>query len=143
MATNTTDLYKACKEIVDEIQTISSIRSAPEDPPDKPALFPFVVTYPESGTYRQGPARVMTGLHNILIELHVARKDLPRDYATIMNLIDVIPYELNLLLNDGGFSTIQTWDNIEYVLGTLMWNGVETLGVRYTMTEVKIHKGLT
>ena len=143
MATNTTDLKKACIEIVEELQTISRIRSAPETPPVKSHLFPFVVTYPASGTYKQGPARVMTGLHNIVIELHVSAKDKPRGYGVIMDLVDVIPYELNLLLNAGGFSTIQTWDSIDYVLGSFAWMDVDTVGVKFTMIDVKVTKGLT
>ena len=139
----TTDLRDACVEIVEEIQTISGIRSAPEVPPESTDLYPFVVTYPGGGDYHQGPAQVMTGMHNITVELHVERKDLPRNYSTVLDLIDVIPYELMKLLNAGGFSTLSTFGNIEYSFGAMSWNEVETIGVRYTITDVKVQTTIT
>ena len=139
----TTDLRDACIEIVEEIQTISGIRSAPEVPPESTDLFPFVVTYPGAGNYHQGPFKVMTALHNITVELHVEKKDLPRNFGTVMDLIDVIPYELMKLLNASGFSTISTFGNIEYSFGTMSWNDVETIGVRYTITDVKVQTTIT
>jgi len=137
-----TDLKAACIEIVNEIQTIPGIRSAPEEPPESTELYPFVVTYPGTGTYHQGPAVVLTGLHDITIELHVARRDLPRNYTTVLDLIDQIPYELQKLLNAGGYSTIKTFGDIEYTFGAMSWGGVDTIGVRYTITQVKTQTGL-
>ena len=139
----TTDLRDACIEIVEEIQTISGIRSAPEVPPESTDLFPFVVTYPGAGNYHQGPFKVMTALHNITVELHVEKKDLPRNFGTVMDLIDVIPYELMKLHNASGFSTISTFGDIEYSFGALSWGDVETIGVRYTITDVKVQTTIT
>jgi len=136
-------LKDAVKEIVDELQTIKDIRRVPDNPPENNDQFPFAVAYPISGFYTQGPAMVMTGLHSVNVELHVSRKDLPRDFALVMDLIDQIPQELMSLLNDGGFSEIQTFGEIPYTFGPLSWAGVDTLGVTYTIENVKVQTDLS
>ena len=136
-------LKEAVAEIVDELQTISGIRRVPDAPPENNEQFPFAVVYPITGLYTQGPAQLMKGLHSVNIELHVARKDLPRDFSLVMDLIDEIPYELMKLLNDGGYSELDTIGVIEYTFGPLSWAGIETLGVTYTITGVKVQTAIT
>lgn len=136
-------LKDAVKDIVDELQTISDIRRVPDAPPENNSQFPFAVVYPISGIYTQGPAMVMTGLHSVNIELHVSRKDLPRDFALVMDLIDQIPQELMALLNDGGFTNLATFGEIPYTFGPLSWAGVDTLGVTYTIENVKVQTDLS
>ena len=134
-----TQLLDAIGEIIDEIKTISGIRAAPDVPPENNDLFPFVLVYPDYGVYEYGmPIGYERALHNIAIELHIARKDLPRDYSTVMSLIDEIPIELGKLLKASGFSNLQTWESIEYNFQSMNYAGVETLGVRYTINGVKI-----
>lgn len=131
-------LKDAVAEIVDELQTISGIRRVPDAPPENNDQFPFAVVYPLTGTYEQQMTRLMKGLHSINIELHVARKDLPRDFSLVMELIDTIPTELMALHAAGGFSYLATFGIIEYTFGPLSWAGVDTLGVTYTINNVKI-----
>ena len=138
-----TQLLDAIGEIIDEIKTISGIRSAPDEPPESTDLFPFVVVYPGSGVYEVGnPIGYTRALHNIVIELHVARKDLPRNYSTVMSLIDEIPIELGKLLKASGFSDLSTFESIEYSFLPMSYGGVDTLGVQYTITDVKIQVSL-
>ena len=85
----------------------------------------------------------MRALHSINIELHIARQDLPRDYAKVMDLIDVIPWELMKKLKDGNFTALDTFGQINYIFGPLSWGGVDTLGVTYTMTNVKVKTTIT
>ena len=136
-------LKDAVAEIIDELQTISGIRRVPNDPPENNDQFPFAVVYPIRGLYTQGPATLMKGLHSVNVELHVAQKDLPRDFSLVMDLIDEIPYELMKLLNDGGFSNLATIGQIDYTFGPLSWAGVPTLGVTYTITGVKVETEIT
>lgn len=136
-------LKDAVAEIVDELQTISGIRRVPDAPPENNEQFPFAVVYPLTGTYQQEMTHFLKGLHSINIELHVARKDLPRDYAQVMELIDTIPYELTKKLKDGEYSNLATLGVIEYVFGPLEWAGVPTLGVTYTINNVKIETAVT
>ena len=136
-------LKDAIDEIIDELQTISGIRRVPEEPPENNSAFPFAVVYPGSGVYQFGPPPLMRALHEINIELHVARKDLPRDYLKVMDLIDTVPSELWNLLRTSGFSNLETFGNINYLFGPLSWGTVDTLGVTYTMTEVKIQSDVS
>jgi hypothetical protein len=85
----------------------------------------------------------MKGLHSINIELHVARKDLPRDFAQVMDLIDEIPYQIMKLRKDGLLTSMATFGPITYIFGPLSWSGVETLGVTYTIEEVKVEREIT
>jgi len=137
-----TDLKDAIDEILDEIRTIKEIRRVPEQPPENNDVFPFVVGYPSSGVYTGRP-NYMRGLHNIAIELHVARKDLPRDYSKVMDLIDEIPYQLQKLQVDSGYSTVITFGEIEYTFGVLEWAGIETLGVTYIINTTKLETAIT
>ena len=136
-------LKDAVAEIIDELLTISGIRRVPDAPPENNDQFPFAVVYPLTGTFVGGPATLMKGLHGINIELHVARKDLSRDYAQIMDLIDEIPWQLMKLRNDGKLTNMATFGAITYTFGPLSWAGVETLGVTYTINETKIEREIT
>jgi len=134
-------LKDAVAEIIDELQTISGIRYAPDELVESAnEQFPFAVVYPLTGRYTVGPSTLMKGLHGINIELHVARKDLPRDFSTVMKLIDEIPYQIDKLRKDGKLTAMSTFGDITYTFGPLSWSGVETLGVTYTIEEVKVER---
>ena len=135
-------LKDAIDEIIDELQTITDIKRVPDEPPESANQFPFAVVYPLTGDYKFGPPPLMRALHNINIELHVARRDLPRDYLSVMEIIDVIPKELWNKLRVSGFTYLDTFggedSGITYQFGPLSWGGVDTLGVTYTIPMVKI-----
>ena len=128
----------ALLEIVREIKNVRDIRRVPDTPPESNDQFPFVVVYPASGVFQKESAGWSIALHNINIELHVARKDLPRDFTKIVTLYDRLPNQLESGLENSRFTAITTWGNISYEFGTLQWAGVETLGVVYTMNQVKL-----
>ena len=137
-------LKDAIAEIVDELQTIKGIRRVPDEPPENNDAFPFAVVYPIAGLYTQGPAQLMKGLHSVNIELHVVRKaDLAREFNQVMDLIDTIPWELMKKLNDAEYNNLATIGQIEYIFGPLSWAGEETLGVTYTITDVKVETEIT
>ena len=131
-------LKDAAQEIIDELKEISDIRRVPDEPPETNSQFPFAVLYPVRGNYAGGPPGLMKGLHNIVIELHVARKDLPRDYSTVMDIIDQVPEQLLSAMKNARFSYLDTFERIEYEFGALSWDGIDTLGVTYTMLNVKV-----
>ena len=137
-------LKDAINDIVIELQTIKDIRRVPDEPPENNDQFPFAVVYPLTGLYTQGPAQLMKGLHNVNIELHVVRKvDLAREFNQVMNLIDTIPWELMKKLNDAEYNNLATIGQIEYIFGPVSWAGVETLGVTYTIIDVKVETEIT
>jgi hypothetical protein len=138
-------LKNTVAEIIDELQTIPGIRYAPDElVENNNDQFPFAVVYPLSGYFNTFTTSAqMKGMHSINIELHVARKDLPRDFATVMDLIDEIPYQLMKLRHDSGLTHMATFGNIEYSFGPMEWAGVNTIGVTYTITEVKVERNIT
>ena len=136
-------LKDAIAEIIDKLQELSDIRRVPDAPPENNDQFPFAVVYPITGTYEQIMTQRMKGLHSLNIELHVARKDLPRDYALVMDLIDQIPNRLMKAHMDSEFSNLATFGIIEYTFGPLSWAGVDTLGITYTITGLKVETEVT
>ena len=131
-------LKDAAQEIVDELRKITDLRRVPDEPPETNSQFPFAVVYPIRGTYGGGIPGSMKGLHSITIELHVARKDLPRDYSKVMDIIDQIPQQMLSALKNARFTALDTFGLIEYEFGALSWGGVDTLGVTYRMLDTKV-----
>ena len=131
-------LKDAVQEIVDELRKISDLRRVPDEPPETNNQFPFAVVYPIRGEYGGGYVGSMKGLHSVVIELHIARKDLPRDYMQVMDLIDEIPKQIMIARKDARFSEMSAVGTIEYEFGALSWGGVDTLGVTYIITKVKV-----
>lgn len=132
----------ALKEIAQEIGEISGIRSAPHKPPEKVNQYPFATIYAADGEYEASPPDVMKGLHNPQVEVHVQRRELPRDYDRIMRLADEIPKKLLTTLKDNGFSELETWESIAYELAPSSWQGIDTLVIRYTINNLKVTTNL-
>lgn len=131
-------LKDAAQDVIDELRKISDLRRVPDEPPESNNQFPFAVVYPLRGNYTGGPPGLMRGLHNIVVELHVARQDLPRDYSQVMDIIDQIPEQLLSAMKNARYSNLDTFETITYEFGALNWDGTDTLGVTYTMTNVKV-----
>jgi hypothetical protein len=126
------------------VATLTGIRKAPSQPPEQMNAFPFAISYPSSGTWRMAPAGSKTGLHNIAIEIHVMRKDLPRDFDKAMDYSDILPNLLFLKLKDDNKwnFTIDTFGAISYTFGPLGYGGVDTLGFRFIVEEVKVQSNV-
>ncbi len=130
---------------IDQVQTymraLSGIRAAPDEIPERVNVFPFVITRPGTGTWEFGAAGDKKGLHNIVIELHVARKDLPRDIATALPYCESIPNLLMYkLLNDNKWNgTVDTIGSIGYRFMVWDWSPeLKTIGFEFTVNGVKI-----
>lgn len=127
------------QEIVDQLRDkVPGLRRIPDAPPESNDQFPFAVVYPVSGSYSGHTPEDMVGLHDINIELHVTRKDLPRDFANLIDLQDDIPSALLVGIKDSDYSNLITFGDITYIFGALEWAGVQTLGVTYTVSGVKV-----
>lgn len=131
-------MAKTIDDAVAALQTIvgaiSGIRSAPDEPPERAAAFPFIICHQSTGTFEtetanDGTDTAVKGLHTIVLQLHVARRDLPRAYAKAIpypELIkNVIFKQANLTLS-GTIDTIVS--EISYTFGDLEYGGVDTLG---------------
>lgn len=73
------------KEIRDDLATLPKLAAAHHDVPDALNQYPALVVYPMAGHVRMGSHANHNGkpmywaMHTIAIELHISRKDLPRD----------------------------------------------------------------
>lgn len=137
------------QDSIDRIQAVvgnlSGIRGAPDEPPEKISAFPFALCYAKSGLYKCGPAgpTKMTGLHTLVLELHVARKDLPRDVALAMAYAKSIPNALYKDFLAGTLVGVEAFVGISYAFGPLWWGGQNTLGFTFTLEGVKTMDTIT
>jgi len=131
------NIKDALQEIVNELKNVRDLRRVPDAPPESNDQFPFCLAYPVSGSFTKNSSGWSTDLHDINIELHVTRKDLPRDFMTLVDLLDEVPLQLHKGQQANRITV--TWaDEIAYTFGPLEYAGVETLGVTYTMPGVKV-----
>lgn len=116
------------------------IRSAPDTPPENISVFPAVITYEGQGQWKADSADDYTALFSIVIDLHVARKDMARDLVTLRGLITSIPLVIVKNPTLGGnvqtYSTIDFSGLIQLIPDTTAQVG--TIGYRWTIQGVKI-----
>jgi hypothetical protein len=129
-------VYDAAKYVQSSIVSdISGIRSAPEDPPDNASVYPFAVCFPEGGNFT-GNDDAGKDFHDLVLQIHGTRKDLPRDYAAVIGYIEDVGHALrdDPTLGDNVETIV---GEITYSFGVMQWGGVETLGPQFKFT-VKI-----
>lgn len=131
--------------VVALIRTISGIKQAPDYPPENIGDFPFATAFPGDGEHTVGTLVNNTGerkfLGSIVLELHVARKDLPYDVQASIGYGDSIP---NILLKNITLSgKVDTFGSITQTFGEMDWGDVKTLGYRFIINEVKQRNTIT
>ncbi len=136
------------QDVVAQVQiymaTLPDIRSAPANPPESVNAFPFVVTLPHAGNWESQSAAWKRGLHAIVIDVHVARKDAPRDYQKFVPFVELVPNLLfNKLFLDKWSGLIDTFRSIAYTTTTFDYAGTETVGLRFTVNDIKMQSAIT
>ena len=118
------------------VSALAGMRNAPATVPDSTAVFPFAVSYISACDVEQRSIGNRKHEYTITTEIHVARKDLPRDMTVVSTypplFTDFIFTDVRL---GGAVSTV-----IGSVTGTLVpsqWGGVETLAWVF-LTKVKV-----
>lgn len=137
-----TNIQDVVTEIQTEVAKVSGILQAPTYPPEKMSEYPFSVCYPDNGRITPETRGATKGLHYIVIEVHLARKLLPTTVESAIRYIDLVPEELWKSVFDSEFSSFDTFGAISYELASMEWAGVETIGVRFTIEDVKVKKSL-
>lgn len=136
---------KTLRDVTDYVQglmrEVAGMREAPDRPPDKIGRYPFATCYPFAGEVWFGePEGRYRGLHQLALEVHVARKDLARDFESSMALLEPVLEALGADVTLGG--TVETLvGEVTYTYGPLLWFGQDTLGWRFLL-RVKIHNVL-
>lgn len=132
------DLSAVIAQVATKLAAVSGIRKAPANPEEQMNVFPFAVVYPGDGESTFGVPGERLSLDSIVIEVHIARKDLPRDVATSLPFADSVP---NALMSDmittQWAGTIDTFESIGWTFTSLGWGGIETLGFRFTVNGIK------
>jgi len=136
-------LQDAIYEIQAAMREVSGVKNAPNEPPENTANFPFVSTFPGTGSISAKGYGDKTELHNIEIELHVKRKDLPIDMRTAVPFITDIVDKILSKRQDGAFTAFDTFGDITYEFAPLAWGETQTLGYRITLNDVKIRGTIT
>lgn len=125
------------------VGTIPGLRGAPSEPPEKITVFPFALCYPLEGEYNLHSYANTVFLHTIVIEVHMARKDLPRDVAAIIPYGDLVagvflaPANSSLPDAAGNPTVSEVVSPLRYRFGPLGYVNVPTLGYRFEL-DVKI-----
>ena len=115
----------------------NGIRKAPDSPPDKLSHYPFAVAYPGTGTITKMSSGWKKGLHTIILEIHVARKDMARDVATLIDYEDSLMDLLWTDSNSGLNSTVDTITEVRFQFGALDYDDIPTIGWRFEI-DLKI-----
>ena len=125
-----------------KIEAISGIKGASAYLPEAlPAAENWVVIYPAESRFIGGmPAEMMTALYSVVIEIHTPRTNLPAAIKRIMPYYSAIPNALFDDLFDGYLNnTVSTFGEITSSgLISMNYAGIETVGFRYTVRDIKI-----
>jgi hypothetical protein len=132
---------KTLTDAIAQVQTLvgglSGIKKAPQYPPDKISQFPFAVAFPGSGEGYREDASSTRELHNIRLEIHMARKNMARDIATVIGYWKLVFDELLSVDNLTLDGTVDTINRITYEFGPLGYADIDTIGYTFTI-DVKI-----
>lgn len=138
------DIDKVVSAIQKIVRGIEGIREAPDTPPETITKYPYAVCYPRQGTYKLGAPPTLKGMHSIWLEIHMARKDMPRDIERTMKYIRIIPDAIFDAYRDSesdlkaAIGPMGTITEIEYNYGVLSWLGTDTVGIRFYLNDIKI-----
>lgn len=135
--------------IQDKMGALPGIKAAPDYVPENESPFPFIIAYEGPGIWKIGSPGCMQSMATIKIELHVARKDMPRDVAQAVFYSDKIPNAIFDGFNDDLLgNTVDAIGEIEtsglVFLQFFTPNGIgDHIGYIFTLKDVKIITTIT
>ena len=137
-------LVKAIAYIQKQMLEIEGMLESQTYPPDKIGSYPFSTCYPGAGVLALGdPQGAARGEHSLVLEIHVARKDLPGDTERVWPFFDRVSDKLN-----GDETLGDTVDtivgNITYQFTQLGYFGTQTIGWQFVIPikQVRIKIGV-
>lgn len=123
------------------VGAVTGINQSMGYPAETSSVYPVAVCYVRDGTLQSGSLDGQKHLVNIAIDVMTARKILEIDMTTVTKFIDSVPAALlaQVTGTGGQFSgTIITFDTINYELLDTSYAGVQMIGYRFIMGNVKI-----
>jgi hypothetical protein len=133
--------------IVSVVRGVTGIKGVPDYPPDQipERAFPFAVAYPGNGTHTFGVPGEKLYLGEFIVEVHVARKNLPAAVQGVIDYGDSVPAALMDDIVSGNTlraAGLDTFGGIQQTFGELDWGDMQTLGYRFIVTDAKIRSNL-
>lgn len=136
-----TALEAAIAAIQAKVKTLEPfIRNTPDQPPENTSVYPFGVTYIRRVNYTKQTGTLTTGLHTAAVEIHVARKDLPRDIASAMPYGETLQAALWSETTLGG--KIAHINAIRGTFGAMKWADQDTLGWDFEIDFKMLNQGM-
>ncbi len=118
------------------VRGVEGIHVVHDYPPDQLNAWPAVVAYAARGYQETRDYGLGPSFHDVAVEVHIPRKDLARDMATLLPLITTIPAALADDLELNPFYGAMA--RISYTLFQENYGGVETRGYRFVIEKVKL-----
>lgn len=141
--TATNDVSGAVEEIYQTLHGVAGLRPTPSSMPTNAAC-PFPVVYQQNDRYLHEPQGVMTGLHNIVIEIHLSTaQDVSRAVEEVAKFADPVANAIFADHMNRIYSTILTMGEISAEFVYSDWNGVDTLALRFVVQNVKVQANIT
>lgn len=125
------------QELIVKLRTVEGLGHTPDYPPEKIGGFPFVVVYSGSARHLWNTSDDTRALRDIIIEVHVARRDLGYDVQQALIYAENIPLIPFTMVKDEDFTQVDTFEEVTSEFIGLGWD-VPTMGFRFTITQVKI-----
>jgi hypothetical protein len=140
-------LQDAIDEIQARIALLDGIRIAPSFAPDQIGAFPAAIAFPRRGTWTLNDATWKTGLHTIVLEVHIARHDMARDIQAAMAYSDTVPNAIMQGLIGNIYTAITAFGPISYEFGPMAWGMgndiLNTIGWRFFIENIKLQSAVT
>jgi len=127
-------LQDVIEEIQEAVGKITGVRVAPDYAPEQVTVWPAIITYPSSGTATTGEFGIAETRHTVICEVHVARKNLQRDLATLIPFIETV---ITAITDDPWLdNNCEAFDSISYELGPMKYADTDTLGIRFSVNNI-------
>ena len=127
-------LANLLSDIQTAVAAISGVKYAPAYPPGNASDFPFVVVYPDAFEARVNTPEDYRMLYDVRVELHIARKDLPSDVATLLPYAESGPQAIIKALVANAYA----FERMDGNFGALAWQEQGTIGYVWVIRRVKI-----
>lgn len=125
------------------VGNLTGVRKAPTEPPASMNVFPFSICYVGAGEWSEYSNGCKQFLGDLMLELHVSFKDLPRNVETLMDYVEAVP---DAILGDGANlnSTVSSCNGVrcEGMRVVAYTQGLETLALVWAI-HVKMQNQLT
>lgn len=128
-------LQAAIADLQVKALAMSGIKEAPVQVPESTGEYPFVVTYPRSGSFELVSAGWGYLLATLYTEIHCSRQMLGPGITQALPYAELFPQSVMADPTLGG--AVAAVNDLRFTFGELTWGGIGTVGFRWEV-DVKI-----